>query len=110
MRERRRIRRPRKGNRISMAGMTGTLPRVNEDDGSCEILNVAVVMATIKLRRERCKGCGLCIAACPKGILRLGTRINRSGYPYVEVKDMDACTGCALCAEMCPDVAILVYK
>jgi 2-oxoglutarate ferredoxin oxidoreductase subunit delta len=50
------------------------------------------------------------MTACPKGLLRLGTRINRSGYPVMEIQDMASCTGCALCAEMCPDVAILVYK
>jgi 2-oxoglutarate ferredoxin oxidoreductase subunit delta len=68
------------------------------------------MMATIKLRRERCKGCGLCIGVCPKESLYMGTRINRSGYTTMEVRDRDSCTGCALCAEMCPDVAIMVYK
>ena len=68
------------------------------------------MMATIKFRRERCKGCGLCIPACPKGALALGSRINRSGYLTAVLADGDSCTGCALCAEMCPDVAILVYK
>jgi 2-oxoglutarate ferredoxin oxidoreductase subunit delta len=76
----------------------------------CEIKNVAAGMATIKLRRERCKGCGLCIAVCPKGAIALGTRINRNGYPTVILSDKGSCTGCAICAEMCPDVAILVYK
>jgi 2-oxoglutarate ferredoxin oxidoreductase subunit delta len=68
------------------------------------------MMATIKLRRERCKGCGLCISVCPKESLHMGTRINRSGYTTMEVRDRESCTGCALCAEMCPDVAIMVYK
>jgi len=67
-------------------------------------------MATIKLRRERCKGCGLCMTACPKELLRPGTRFNRSGYPVMEFRDEGSCTGCALCAEMCPDVAIMVFK
>jgi 2-oxoglutarate ferredoxin oxidoreductase subunit delta len=58
---------------------------------------------------ERCKGCGLCIAACPKQILGLSTKVNRSGYTYAQMEDPDACIGCAFCAMTCPDVAIEVY-
>jgi 2-oxoglutarate ferredoxin oxidoreductase subunit delta len=67
-------------------------------------------MAMVKFRKERCKGCGLCVLACPKRILRVSEKINRSGYPVAEVIDMSLCTGCAFCAEMCPDVAITVFK
>ena len=47
-------------------------------------------MALIKFREERCKGCGLCIEACPKKILKVSSRINRSGYPVAEILDMKA--------------------
>lgn len=67
-------------------------------------------MAKVEFRDERCKGCGLCVLACPKDILAVSSEINRSGYPVAVIKDIDACTGCALCAEMCPDVVITVYK
>jgi 2-oxoglutarate ferredoxin oxidoreductase subunit delta len=67
-------------------------------------------MGKIKLRKERCKGCGLCVMACPKGLLMVSGKINRSGYPIVSIQDQEPCTGCALCAEMCPDVVIMVYK
>ena len=67
-------------------------------------------MSEIKFRKERCKGCGLCVMACPKKILRVSTKINRSGYPIAEIIDMGQCTGCTFCAEMCPDVVITVYK
>ena len=67
-------------------------------------------MADVKFREERCKGCGLCIIACPKKIIQLSTRINRSGYTSAEIEDMDSCTGCSFCAEMCPDVVITVFK
>jgi 2-oxoglutarate ferredoxin oxidoreductase subunit delta len=69
-----------------------------------------MTMAKIKFRKERCKGCGLCIMACPKGIIELSSKINRSGYPVAEILDMESCTGCTLCAEMCPDVVITVFK
>lgn len=67
-------------------------------------------MAMIKFRRERCKGCGLCVMACPKNLLIVSSKINRSGYPVARIDDMESCTGCALCAEMCPDVVITVFK
>ncbi|MDY7037802.1 MAG: 4Fe-4S binding protein [Thermodesulfobacteriota bacterium] len=67
-------------------------------------------MAEVKFKRERCKGCGLCVIACPKKVIRLSPKINRSGYPVAEILDMELCTGCTFCAEMCPDVVITVFK
>lgn len=61
---------------------------------------------------ERCKGCQLCIAFCPKGILRTAAHINRMGYIPAEVdgKKASECTGCGICAIMCPDIAITVRR
>ena len=61
---------------------------------------------------ERCKGCHLCIAFCPKEILRAADRINRMGYTPAEVeeKKTNECTGCGICAMMCPDIAITVHR
>jgi len=67
-------------------------------------------MALLEFRYERCKGCGLCVEVCPKDLLRISSEINASGYPVVQIKDMEACTGCSLCAEMCPDLVITVYR
>ena len=33
---------------------------------------------------RRCKSCGLCVDACPKGVLAIGTEINGQGYNYIE--------------------------
>ena len=55
---------------------------------------------------ERCKGCELCVAACPKRILVMTTRINRRGHHYAQVAAMQDCIGCAQCADICPDAAI----
>jgi len=59
---------------------------------------------------ERCKGCGLCIAACPKKVLALSGRLNRSGYDTAHVERPEDCIGCAACAMTCPEVAIEVYR
>ena len=68
-------------------------------------------MARITINEERCKGCSLCVRACPKNILKLaGARLNAKGYHPVEITDEDECTSCASCARTCPDIAIRVER
>ncbi|HHK66977.1 ferredoxin [Candidatus Acetothermia bacterium] len=64
----------------------------------------------VLIDEERCKGCGLCIAACPQKVLAFSGKINRSGYNYVHMEHPEKCVGCAFCAMTCPDVAIEVYR
>jgi 2-oxoglutarate ferredoxin oxidoreductase subunit delta len=58
---------------------------------------------------ERCKGCGLCIAVCPKKGIAISKKSNKSGYFPAEAANSD-CTGCAVCAIVCPDAAIEVQQ
>ena len=68
-------------------------------------------MAKITVKEEVCKGCGLCVDACPKKVIKLSEdRYNNKGYPVAELVDEGGCIGCAFCATMCPDVAITVEK
>ena len=68
-------------------------------------------MAMVTINDERCKGCGLCVRACPRKIMQLSkTKLNSKGYHPAEVVDMGACTACASCARTCPDVVIQVEK
>ncbi|PKM80098.1 MAG: tungsten formylmethanofuran dehydrogenase [Firmicutes bacterium HGW-Firmicutes-14] len=69
-----------------------------------------MAIGRIVIDEERCKGCALCTAACPKGLIRISGRLNGSGYHPAEIVDGEKCRGCALCAVMCPDVAIEVEK
>jgi 2-oxoglutarate ferredoxin oxidoreductase subunit delta len=56
----------------------------------------------IDIFRAWCKGCGICVAFCPRGVLA----IDEDGYPFV--KDLEACTACGWCEIRCPDFAITV--
>ena len=42
---------------------------------------------------ERCKGCQLCIIACPQKVIALANKVNLHGYPYVEAVNEEACVG-----------------
>ena len=58
---------------------------------------------------ETCKGCELCIEACPQESIQLSPNINAQGYHYV-VLVKDNCTGCTNRALVCPDAVITVYR
>lgn len=68
-----------------------------------------MVKGTVIIDGVICKGCELCIIACPQESLALSKKFNSNGYRYVELIN-DACTGCVNCALVCPDVAITVYR
>ncbi|MBQ7171819.1 MAG: 4Fe-4S binding protein [Clostridia bacterium] len=68
-------------------------------------------MAKVTFRTDICKGCGLCVSACPRGIIALAKdRINKKGHNPAEITDQEKCIGCACCATMCPDCVITVEK
>jgi 2-oxoglutarate ferredoxin oxidoreductase subunit delta len=57
-----------------------------------------------------CKGCELCINACPQHVLALSMeRLTAKGYHPAELTG-PGCTGCAICAVVCPESAITVYR
>lgn len=67
-------------------------------------------MPKIRIDIKHCKGCGLCAAFCPKGVLAISSSISRMGLNPVEVVDQGNCSGCLNCATMCPDACIEIIE
>ncbi len=54
----------------------------------------------VRINREWCKGCGICVAFCPKEVLML----DEEGIAKWE--HWENCISCGLCEMRCPDIAI----
>jgi 2-oxoglutarate ferredoxin oxidoreductase subunit delta len=63
---------------------------------------------TLVIDVDKCKGCELCIAACPPNVLVMSTTVNEIGYRYPELTP--GCTGCTACQLICPDFVFDVYR
>ena len=59
------------------------------------------------VHEDECKGCALCVEACPvHGLVISRVRLNRIGYHPVEFID-GGCTGCGVCFYACPEPGAL---
>ena len=64
----------------------------------------------VVIDRELCKGCYLCINACPVKVLGKDSESNSGGsYPAKPV-DEGKCIACGNCYEVCPDVCIQIFQ
>lgn len=70
---------------------------------------MAKALGDVIIDIEKCKGCELCIQACPEDTLGLANAINKKGYRYAVVVNQN-CTGCMNCSIICPDACIEVYR
>lgn len=72
---------------------------------------MAKVYGAVTIDSALCKGCELCVVACPTKVLSLQPKeVNDRGYHYAYAANEDACIGCAACATVCPDACIEVYR
>ncbi len=64
----------------------------------------------IEVDERLCKGCELCVGACPQDVIELAAeRLTAKGYHPAELIK-EGCTGCGVCAVVCPEAAITVYR
>ena len=56
----------------------------------------------LKVNDQECKGCGLCIEACPPHVIAMSERMNHFGYRTAFYKG-EGCTGCGVCFMVCPE-------
>ncbi|MBP7342938.1 MAG: 4Fe-4S binding protein [Smithellaceae bacterium] len=63
-------------------------------------------MGQVVVIEDRCKGCGFCIANCPRQVLRVSSVFNKKGYHPPEVIDTTRCVNCHFCEILCPEFAI----
>lgn len=71
---------------------------------------MAKLKGAIVINIERCKGCEICVGACPESVISMAKAVNGKGYHYAEPTGSDNCTGCTNCAVVCPDGVITVYR
>ena len=68
------------------------------------------VKGWIEVDPRYCKGCNLCVNACPQNVLALDLfHLTPKGYHPVHLVE-EGCTGCAICAVVCPEAALTVYR
>jgi len=71
-------------------------------------MSAKLTRGTVIIDTEVCKGCELCIDACPPDVLSMSTETNLKGYPFPVLTA--GCTSCRACAQICPDYVFEVYR
>jgi 2-oxoglutarate ferredoxin oxidoreductase subunit delta len=71
---------------------------------------MAKVRGAIVVDVEHCKGCEVCVGACPTEVIGMAKEVNGKGYHYAYMANPEECIGCANCAIVCPDGVISVYR
>jgi 2-oxoglutarate ferredoxin oxidoreductase subunit delta len=56
----------------------------------------------LRIDVDECKGCGLCIEACPPKVIGMSEHLNHYGYRTAMYAGT-GCTGCGICFMACPE-------
>jgi Ferredoxin len=62
----------------------------------------------ISVDKAYCKGCSICIKACPKGVFAMSGERQSFGALIPYAAEQGKCVGCGICEIMCPDGCINV--
>ena len=71
-------------------------------------MSAGISRGTVTIATERCKGCDLCIPACPPEVLHMSDERNAMGFRFPRLEA--GCTGCGACLLVCPDFCFEVYQ
>ncbi len=70
----------------------------------------AQLRGKVSVNWDECKGCGLCVEACPPKCLELAPELSAYGVHPARYVGRD-CTACGICFYACPEPgAIAVYR
>jgi 2-oxoglutarate ferredoxin oxidoreductase subunit delta len=93
---------------VTLGAMTGDATATLGRAAAVEM--PARAWSPLAIATDRCKGCELCVSACPYHLLALDREVvNALGYHPIELLDAALCTSCAFCARVCPDAVFTVY-
>ena len=60
-------------------------------------------MKKLGINAPWCKGCGICVAFCPREVLAMVKG-------KVSIANANDCVQCGMCENLCPDFAVFLYE
>jgi len=75
------------------------------ENGSSKLISYEV-----KINKDACKACGLCIFYCPAKYLVFSSQLNKRGVRFALCNPKAKCAGCGFCFLICPDCCIEIYE
>lgn len=64
----------------------------------------------VLIDQDLCKGCGICVDFCPRGVFENSDKINPRGYYQPRIEYEENCSGCNFCELLCPELAIVIIE
>jgi 2-oxoglutarate ferredoxin oxidoreductase subunit delta len=70
----------------------------------------AKVAYRVVIKKDKCKGCNLCVYHCPVKHLELSENLNVRGVRYACTRENTHCIGCGNCFYICPDACFEIRE